>query len=405
MAEVLGSDLGGIRVLVADDDPIVRDLICKHLSRLSADPVGADDGVVAWKLLSELSFDLAIVDLGMPNVDGFQLIEWMRCNSATRHMPVLVVTGREDREAVRDAFHAGASSFLVKPIDWPTFEHHLGFLLRLSTVGRKERALAQQNAAVSRARDAILGKLCQAVGTSASVLTSAAEAIRLAEGASASPETIRQLNAIMAEARAMHRLTTRVADLASIVSSEVVVEDRKEPVAELVSQALAAVAEAAQAASVELGFSLPPSHLALICNGDSILLGLVQLLRNAIAHSPPQSRVWITAQLMPDGVLAVTVSDDGIGMDPEFVASCLNPLQAHQRGVAGQGSRRTGFGLPLARAVVEAHNGNLEIRSMPGKGTDAFFVLPAERVVRLPAAPAIPDGHAGDESGEPDAGT
>lgn len=399
MSEGQVSDLGGTRVLVADDDPIVRDLICRHLHALNADPVEAEDGVVAWKHLSEQSFDLAIVDLGMPNVDGFQLIEWMRCNSATRHMPVLVVTGREDREAVRDAFHAGASSFLVKPIDWPTFEHHLGFLLRLSTVGRKERSLAQQNAAVSRARDAILGKLCQAMGTSASVLTTAAEAIRLAEGASARPETVRQLNAIIAEARAMHRLTVRVADLAGLISSEVVVEDRKEQVAALVGEALAAVAETARAASVELGFSLPPSNLALVCNSDSIVLGLVQLLRNAIAHSPPQSRVWVTAQLMPDGVLAVTVSDDGIGMDPEFVASCLNPLQAHVRGVMAQGARRTGFGLPLARALAEAHNGSLEIRSMPGKGTDAFFVLPAERVVRLPAAPATPDGHATGQAG------
>lgn len=392
MSEGVVSDLGGIRVLVADDDPIVRDLICEHLRALNADPAEAEDGVAAWKLLSELSFDLAIVDLGMPNVDGFQLIEWMRCNSATRHMPVLVVTGREDREAVRDAFHAGASSFLVKPIDWPTFEHHLGFLLRLSTVGRKERSLAQQNAAVSRARDAILGKLCQAVGTSASVLTAAAEAIQRTQGPAANPETARQLNAIIAEARSMHRLTARVADLAGLLSNEVVVEDRKEAVVDLISQALATVGDAAEAAAVEVGYSLPTSSLALFCNGDSIVLGLVQLLRNAIAHSPPQSRVWITVQLMPDGVLAITVSDDGIGMDPEFVSSCLNPLQAHLRGMTAQGIRRTGFGLPLARAVVEAHNGSLEIRSMPGKGTDAFFVLPAERVIRKAVQSRSPKG-------------
>ena len=89
-------DLGGIRVLVADDDPIVRSLISQHLVELNAVAVEAEDGAVAWRLLGEQSFDLAIVDLAMPEVDGFQLIARMRGHLAMLHLPILVVTSRED---------------------------------------------------------------------------------------------------------------------------------------------------------------------------------------------------------------------------------------------------------------------------------------------------------------------
>lgn len=377
-------DLGGIRVLVADDDPIVRDLISRHLGELNAVAVEAINGAEAWHLLGEESFDLAIVDLAMPEVDGFQLIARMRGHLAMQHLPILVVTTREDEAAVRDAFHAGASSFLTKPVDWPTFEHHLGFLLRLSATGRRERSRAQQNAALSRAREVMLGKICQSVSASAAALSDAAADVQRIERAVGRGSASRHsIETILGEASALQALTARVAELTELLAREVNVEDRREAVGDLVGEAIAAVRELADANEVQVGLDLPQWRVFVFCSGEAIVLALVQLLRNAIAFSPPGGKVLISSRLMPDGVLAITVSDNGVGMDPEFVASCLNPLQSHRRGALARETVPTGFGLPLARAIAEAHSGSLEIRSMPDEGTDALIILPAERVVRL----------------------
>lgn len=374
-------DLGGIRVLVADDDPIVRDLIMEHLQTLNAVAVEATDGAIAWQLLGDQSFDLAIVDLSMPLVDGFQLIGRIRYNVATQNLPILVVTSREDRAAIRDAFNAGASSFLVKPIDWPSFEHHLGFLLRLAEAGRAARIKAQQNAAVARAREAVLGRLCQGVAASAGNLADAAQTLAKAVGGSGE---VRQLSRVIEdEARALHGLTGRVTELAGRLAGEILVEDRRENLEHLLGDGVAAVGGMADEAGVVLGLDVPGATLAVYCNGEAIVDALVQLLRNAIAHSQPGSHVWVRARLLPDGLLVITVSDDGAGMGMEFVAGCLNPMQSHERGVIMEGAAATGFGLLVVKAIAEAHNGNLEIRSMPGQGTDALFFLPAERVVRL----------------------
>ncbi len=76
-----------LRVLVADDDPILRSLMRARLVRFNGHAVDAEDGLAAWTLLCSQTFDIAIVDLGMPNLDGISLIQCMRGYPRTRHLP------------------------------------------------------------------------------------------------------------------------------------------------------------------------------------------------------------------------------------------------------------------------------------------------------------------------------
>ncbi|MGQ0456444.1 MAG: response regulator [Hyphomicrobium sp.] len=123
------------RILVADDDPIIRSILVSKLSTLtsqSVEIVEAEDGHRAWQQLINGDFQLALVDLEMPNVDGFALIQCMRSHPNTKHIPVIVVTSRDDPQALRNALEAGASSYLTKPIYWSMFNTHIEHLLRLS---------------------------------------------------------------------------------------------------------------------------------------------------------------------------------------------------------------------------------------------------------------------------------
>ena len=90
------------RVLVVDDDPINRNLIAAQLTKLSCEAVEAEDGRQAWGRLTEEIFDLAIVDLNMPNMNGFELIQCVRGFPRTRHLPVVVVTSHGDSEFDRE---------------------------------------------------------------------------------------------------------------------------------------------------------------------------------------------------------------------------------------------------------------------------------------------------------------
>lgn len=121
---------GSARLLVADDDPILREFASVHLATPEVELEVAEDGVMAWDMLRQGGFDIALVDLEMPRMDGFELIGHIRSHDTLKHLPIVVVTGREDMAAVDRAYALGATSFVVKPLNWRVLSHQLAYVLR-----------------------------------------------------------------------------------------------------------------------------------------------------------------------------------------------------------------------------------------------------------------------------------
>jgi len=118
------------RILVADDDPILREFAMVHLATPAVEVEVAEDGVAALERLNHGGIDIALVDLDMPRMDGFELIERIRWDEQLKHLPIVVVTGREDMVAVDRAYALGATSFVVKPLNWRLLSHQLAYVLR-----------------------------------------------------------------------------------------------------------------------------------------------------------------------------------------------------------------------------------------------------------------------------------
>lgn len=119
------------RVLVADDDAMCRRAVAAKLHR-SATVVEVADGAEALSRLRLEHFDLAIIDLEMPALDGYGLLACVRAIPKIRHIPIVVLTGSEDRASLEKALMSGATSFLIKPLNWAAFGPHIEHLLALS---------------------------------------------------------------------------------------------------------------------------------------------------------------------------------------------------------------------------------------------------------------------------------
>ncbi len=158
------------RVLVADDDPILREFAVVHLATPTVEVEVAEDGVVALDKLKAGGFDIALVDLDMPRMDGFELIRHVRADPVMQHLPLVVVTGREDMVAVDRAYAEGATSFVVKPINWRVLSHQLAYVLRNC---RAEAVLREQ---LTAARDAD-ARRNEAIRASLSAISTAARRI------------------------------------------------------------------------------------------------------------------------------------------------------------------------------------------------------------------------------------
>jgi CheY-like chemotaxis protein len=144
-AYVLNEDA---RLLFVDDDPILREFAQVNLASALAEVDVAADGVEALEALSRRRYDLLLVDLHMPRMDGFAVLEAVRRNPETAHLPVIVETGREDVESIDRAYTAGATAFVTKPLNWRLLGYQIRYALRSA---RTEAALRSERARAAAA--------------------------------------------------------------------------------------------------------------------------------------------------------------------------------------------------------------------------------------------------------------
>jgi DNA-binding response OmpR family regulator len=119
-----------LRILYVDDDPILREFAEVHLTTDTASVVTAEDGLAALDRLEDGAPDIILLDLEMPRMDGFEVLAHLRADARFERTPVIVVTGREDVAAVDRAFEAGATSFVVKPLNWRLLSYQIRYVHR-----------------------------------------------------------------------------------------------------------------------------------------------------------------------------------------------------------------------------------------------------------------------------------
>ena len=129
-------------VLVVDDDRIMRRLLVSRLIDKDTNVIEAEDGHQAFMALQSQRVDLVIIDLEMPVMDGHQLLGVIRGYPKLRHLPVIVLTSKEDRASHERALSSGATSLLIKPLSWSVFGPHIRHILELSRATRQALAEA-----------------------------------------------------------------------------------------------------------------------------------------------------------------------------------------------------------------------------------------------------------------------
>jgi CheY-like chemotaxis protein len=121
------------RILVADDDPVVRHLVASVVRRAGYTPVTVEDGREAVRILqSDAGFGAAIFDMVMPHLEGIDIIRHMRTEKRLMRIPVIMMTSETELKLMKDSFAAGATVFLPKPFTTLQLQFSLSLLLSKS---------------------------------------------------------------------------------------------------------------------------------------------------------------------------------------------------------------------------------------------------------------------------------
>jgi DNA-binding response OmpR family regulator len=117
-------------LLVADDDPIIRDVVDVTLRSYGYRLLFAATGREACSVLDRERVDLALVDLLMPETSGFDVIAYCRRHDDLTRLPIIVMTAATEAELCDRAFDLGATTYVHKPLHWALFTHTIWYVLR-----------------------------------------------------------------------------------------------------------------------------------------------------------------------------------------------------------------------------------------------------------------------------------
>ena len=121
------------RVLVVDDDFATRLLYHEALEPAGFHVDESEDGLVAIEKYQSTHYDVILLDVIMPNMNGFETCEALKKLPNWTDTPIVMVTGLDDFDSIEKANHLGATDFITKPISWPVLKHRLKFILKANS--------------------------------------------------------------------------------------------------------------------------------------------------------------------------------------------------------------------------------------------------------------------------------
>ena len=143
MTEGLGS------VLVVDDDANNRDLLSRRLRRSGYDAVVGTDGQHALTLVGERDFDVVLLDVMMPGLDGFEVLKILRRDRPATDLPIIMATAKDASDDVVHALTLGANDYVTKPLDYPVvvarIDTQIALKRAVDQVRQLERRLGERN--------------------------------------------------------------------------------------------------------------------------------------------------------------------------------------------------------------------------------------------------------------------
>lgn len=381
------------RILVADDDPILREFASVQLSTPVATVECVPDGAEAWKRLQDGDFDLALVDIEMPKLDGFALVERIRADARLQYLPVVMLTGREDIASIDRAYRVGATSFVTKPVNWRQLSHQIRYVLRTSRLEGDLRAATVRAEEAARLKGNLLGVLRHEFRTPLNSIIGFAELLGASAKEAGSDTCCQHARFITDSGHQLLTMFSEMMALAELGSSDVKLSEDVYGLPRLIELALATVAQVAQEHGVATMVDGEVPDLDILCDRDQMLRMLRHLLHNAVVHGGKNVRLGV--ERAADGGLTLTINDDGPGIPPDRLEACLEAFGQGDMTLT-RASSGLGLGLPLAKRIAALHGGALDIDSTPGAGTCARINLPANRLSGAPEQTTDPNANGGE---------
>jgi two-component system sensor histidine kinase/response regulator len=356
------------KLLVVDDREENLLALEALLRREDVTVLTARSGQEALELLLTHDVALALLDVQMPEMDGFELAELMRGSGRTQSVPIIFVTaGSRDSQRVFRGYDAGAVDFLYKPIEPHILRNKVETFVQLD---RQRRQLADQLERLSETLrlnemfTAVLGhdlrNPLHAISTMSSVLR-----------ASSDPHVRDSSQRLATIAMRMSRMIDDMLDLARArLGGGIPIHVQEVELSELIARTVEEVELAHNGCVIAVDAQ---GDLQGTWDSDRLVQMISNLLGNALQHGTPNTPIILDADGREPHRVSISITSEGAIPDA-FIPQLFDPFRSGS--APGRRSQGLGLGLFIVQQIATAHGGTVDVRSSEADGTTFTVVLP-----------------------------
>ncbi len=385
------------KVLIVDDLPENLQALDFAIAEEGREIFKAQSGDEALSLMLEHDFALAILDVMMPGMNGFELAELMRATKRTRHIPIVFVSagGHELNFAFR-GYEAGAVDFLYKPLDVTTVKSKVNVFVslhqkrsevrqRVAELEQTQRELRQTQLELERAlklRDEFMSTVAHELRTPLNTLhlENQIRSMQLNKG-DTEAFSVEKLRAMLArdgrQLQSMIHLISDMVDVSRIQSGRLSIRPVQTNLSVLLRRLATDLSAQAEASGCCIELNLQENIFG-IWDDFRVEQIIVNLLTNALRYGSGRPvTVGLTAT---EDTAQIIVNDQGEGISKE---DQLRIFEKFERGGNKSIREGLGMGLYIAMQLTAAHEGHLSVSSEPGKGATFTLQLPRNLTPRV----------------------
>ena len=347
------------KILIIDDDADVCDTYDAFLLDDAYDLYFAHNGGEGLVRAMEISPDLILLDVMMPDMDGFEVCNYLKSDTKLKHIPVILITALESRQALMLGFEAGADEFLPKPVRGGELRVRVRSMLRI-------KKLYDQLIETLCLREELVNMIVHDIKNPLSVIMGLSQVLKMQitdPGHSDYVEKIweqgQRLNLYLTDMLMLTKLEagSPILNCAAVDMNQLVLESEKN------NKIIA------QARKVDIVTELPEESRKVSVDANLFQRLLDNLISNALKFAPPETRITLRVSYPNHSShqVRIQVADEGPGISEAHHERIFEKFEVAK--LKHDGVQQVGLGLAFCKMVAEAHKGIISVEANSPKGS------------------------------------
>jgi len=374
------------KILLVDDEPVNLKILKAMLRPEGYTIIEAENGYQALNILQHTSLDLILLDVMMPELDGFEVCKRIKAQKEKRMIPILMVTALQDKIHRQEAMEAGADDFLSKPIDRIELLIRVKSLLRIKQYSDElissYKILEKKNRQLEELEKIKEGLTHMIIHDLRAPLTSISMNVDMCLMQLAPDSSLKKyLNNASSQCNYMNEMIQSLLDIHRMEEGKLKISKEPLKVASFIREVVGNYLPQIESKEITLKFEENSTYDQIFADYQLLKRVVSNLLDNAIRYTPKKGTIIISTEDSFDKkCFILTITDSGKGLDKKYHKKIFDKFEQVKLKKEGVVTGSIGLGLAFCKMAVELHNGKIWVSGNPqGKGCAFSFSLPANK--------------------------